>query len=380
MIAKGKFALEDGLEHFYEAKSLHPKVESRWPSQSERVEELITLLVTRGESHLENKQINDARGCFEAALYLCPDRREAQLGLRRVYRKIIPRWHFEMLNDEERNSAFERSLAKVVNSSSIVLDIGSGSGLLAMMAARAGAKEVISCEMLTPIAELASHTVACNGHGDRIKILDKKSTTMQVGIDLTRKANLLVTETVDCGLLGEGIIQSIGHARANLLTEDAKIIPRAASVIAMLVESERLRNLNWASAAAGFDVSAINNYATVGYFPVRLGAFDYTPLTEPFEVFHFDFTGGAITTANKMIPVSVKRSGICHSVIFWFNMHLDEEISLTNRPGSNTHWEQALQCLETVVPVRAGETLSVLAEHDCSAVSFTLTGSALPQG
>jgi type II protein arginine methyltransferase len=248
-----------------------------------------------------------------------------------------------------------------------------------MMAARAGAEEIISCEMLTPIAELASHTVACNGYANRIKILDKKSTTMRVGVDLTRRANLLVTETVDCGLLGEGIIHSIAHARANLLTEDAKIIPRAASVIAMLVESERLRNLNRASTATGFDVSAINNYATAGYFPVRLGAFDYTPLTEPFEVFHFDFTGGAIAPASKVIPVTAKRSGICHAVIFWFNMHLDEEISLSNYPGSETHWEQALQCLETAVPVRAGETLSIEAGHDCSAVLFTVNGSALPQ-
>src|SRR5215216_2790930 len=106
---------------------------------------------------------------------------------------------------------------------------------------------------------------------------------------MMRKANLLVTETVDCGLLGEDIIASIAHARANLLTEDAQIVPCAATVYAMVVESPRLRNLNSAQTAVGFDVSLINQYATAHYFPVRLAAFDYTPLTEPFKVFHFDF-------------------------------------------------------------------------------------------
>jgi hypothetical protein len=51
-------------------------------------------------------------------------------------------------------------------------------------------------------------------------------------------------------------------------------------------------------------------------------------------------------------------------------MNLDEETSISNEPGSTTHWEQALQCLEREVPTRAGETLAIKAEHDCSFISF----------
>ena len=289
-----------------------------------------------------------------------------------MHRKLIPRWHFEMLNDEERNSAFERALSKAITPSTTVLDIGSGSGLLAMMAARAGAKETISCEMNTPIAELAQYTVARNGYADKIIILDKKSTDMRIGVDMMKKADLLVTETVDCGLLGEGIIPSITHARENLLKEDARIIPKAATIIAAVVGSNQLRGLNYADKAAGFDVSPINQYATAGYFPVRSGAFDYVLLAEPFEVFRFDFTQGVIASDSKLISVPVKREGVCHAILFWFDMQLDDEISISNRPGSLTHWEQALQCLEQDVPVRAGATLTVRAEHDCSTVSFKL--------
>lgn len=355
-------------------------VESKTPdlprSPGQLISDLAASLVSKGKSHLENKQYNDARHCFESVLYLDPEHREARLGLNRVYRKIIPRWHFEMLNDEERNSAFERALAKAITPSTTVLDIGSGSGLLAMMAARAGAKQTVSCEMIAPIAELAQYTVTRNGYGNKIVILDKKSTDMWIGVDMIEKADLLVTETVDCGLLGEGIIPTILHARENLLKEGAQIIPRSATVFATVVESNQLRSLNYADRAAGFDVSPINHYATAGYFPVRSAAFDYVPLVEPFEVFRFDFTQGAIAPQSKPISVPVKREGTCHAILFWFDMQLDDEISISNSLGSKTHWEQALQCLDEKVWVRAGTTLTLYAEHDCSALSFKLVESS----
>lgn len=377
MIEKRKFSLqESSLTGLAQAALIESKTTSLPRSPSHLIADLAESLASKGKSHLENKQYNDARHCFESALYLSPEHREARLGLNRVYCKLIPRWHFEMLNDEERNSAFERALSKAITPSTTVLDIGSGSGLLAMMAARAGAKETISCEMITPIAELAQYTVACNGYADKIIILDKKSTDMRIGVDMMKRADLLVTETVDCGLLGEGIIPTITHARENLLKEDARIIPKTATIIATVVESKQLRSLNYADKAAGFDVSPINQYATAGYFPVRLGAFNYVLLAEPFEVFRFDFTQGVIASDSKLISVPVKREGVCHAILFWFDMQLDDDISISNRPGSLTHWEQALQCLDRDVSVRAGATLTVCAEHDCSTISFKVIESS----
>lgn len=327
-------------------------------------------LLAKGEAHLENKQFADALDCFDLALCFDAANRQAQLGLNRAQCQIIPRWHFEMLNDEHRNAAFEQALARAITSDTIVLDIGSGTGLLAMMAARAGAKETITCEMVPQLAELARDTVARNGLSDRIVTLDKKSTSLSIGIQMMHKANLLVTETVDCGLLGEGIVSSIAHAKANLLTDDAQIVPCAATVYAMVVESPRLRNLNLAETAARFDVSLINRYATAHYFPVRLAAFEYKALTEPFEVFHFDFVKGTIFPERKTISVRAKQEGVGQCVVFWFDMHLDAETSITNEPGSTTHWEQALQCLDTEVAIRAGQTLRVEAEHDCLIIRF----------
>jgi type II protein arginine methyltransferase len=224
--------------------------------------------------------------------------------------------------------------------------------------------------MVAPLADLAREVVARNGFEGKIRIMGKKSTELSVGDDMPGRANLLVTETVDCGLLGEGIVPSITHARANLLTEDARVIPRSAAVYAMVVESKRLRGLNYVNRCAGFDVGLIQQYKTLNYFPVRLAAFEYTALTEPFEVFRFDFAREQIRPARKKFAVPVTRDGTCHAVVFWFDMQLDEEISISNEPGSTTHWEQAVQCLEHETAVRGGETLQVEAEHDCCSIVF----------
>lgn len=339
-------------------------------TDNKRTVEMVANLLARGEAHLERNQFAYALESFEMALFVDPENRQAQLGLNRAHCQIVPRWHFEMLNDVKRNEAFERALTNAITPETIVLDIGSGTGLLAMMAARAGAKETITCEMVPQLAQLTRDIVELNGLSDRVVTMGRKSTSLTIGDQMAQRANLLVTETVDCGLLGEGIVPSIAHAKAKLLTADAQIVPCAATVYAMVVESPRLRNLNTAHTAAGFDVSLINRYATAQYFPVRLAAFEHTPLTDPFAVFQFDFATGTIVGERKTITVPATRDGVGHCIIFWFNMQLDAENAISNEPGSTTHWEQALQCLDREVAVSAGDTFTIDAEHDCHLIRF----------
>lgn len=336
----------------------------------QRTRELVEFLVEQGQAYMAMVQYGDAAKCFELALYLDPDHEEAELGRKRAYCKIVPRWHFAMLNDEERNRAYERALNRMVTPDSFVLDIGSGSGLLAMMAARSSARSVVSCEMNRTIAELAKETVHLNGYSDRIKIINKNSTDIKVGIDMPERANLLVTEIVDCGFVGEGIIPYIMYAKEHLLTEDARIIPRAASVHAMIVESECLHKLNHAGDSCGLDTSPFNRYATPEYFPVRLGAFDYAELSEPFEVFRFDFEGPPITTIEKTIDVVCKRDGMCHAIIFWFTLYLDDENTTSNRIGSTTHWTQAMESFKHELPVRSGKSIRVVARYHSTTIQF----------
>ncbi|BAY78024.1 type 12 methyltransferase [Nostoc linckia NIES-25] len=295
------------------------------------------------------------------------------LGFSQVYRKLIPRWHFAMLNDVERNKAFEAAIKHVVRPNCTVLDIGAGSGLLAMMAARHGASYVTSCEMMQPIAHIANKIIGINGFEDRIKIVPKKSDNLVVGLDLAKRADVLITETVDCGLVGEGILPTIRHARQALLTPDARIIPAKAVVKFSLLESSLVHNLNFASEAADFDVSPFNIFSTAGYFPVRLWIWPHRLLSKPTTAFEFDFRVDPLKSRQKEISVEAEHKGTVHGVVFWFELDLGNGVILTNAvDNEKSHWMQAVQCFEKPMIVEQGELLKLTVRQSDTNIDFQM--------
>jgi tetratricopeptide (TPR) repeat protein len=82
---------------------------------------------------------------FEQVLALKPDFADAQINLRLTYADLMPQWHFAMMNDSLRNDAYEAAIRRAV-AGRRVLDIGTGAGLLALMAAAAGAESVVRRE------------------------------------------------------------------------------------------------------------------------------------------------------------------------------------------------------------------------------------------
>ena len=83
--------------------------------------------------------------------------------------EVVP-WHFPMMNDNVRNDAYENALKAALRSGGTVLDIGSGSGLLAMMAARHGATQITTCEVVSMVAEKAKIIIERNGFKEKIQI------------------------------------------------------------------------------------------------------------------------------------------------------------------------------------------------------------------
>jgi len=287
-------------------------------------------------------------------------------------RELVPRWHFAMLNDLSRNSLFEEAIKHAVRRGGHVLDIGSGSALLAMIAARYGADLVTSCEIVRPIAQAAARIVADNGLADAITVVNKSSDQLVVGGELPERADLIVTEIVDCGLVGEGILPSLRHARAHLLKPGGTIIPKGARVLAAPVDSAYLWQLNRVGYACGFDVSHFNEFASRRYFPILLHAWPYRLLTTPVEVLSFDFAKDPLAPGNKVVEVPIEESGTCHGIAFWFELFLDDKRVLTNEPNNRTgHWDQAFQCLPKPLAVRAGTTVQLSVAHFDYLIYFT---------
>jgi type II protein arginine methyltransferase len=324
-----------------------------------------TELLRIGDQRLRAGRYEDAARAYRLALRADPGNRRASAGHNRAIRRCVPRWHFEMLHDEQRAASYDLAITRLVTPGCLVLDIGTGSGLLAMMAARAGAPDVVACEAQPFVAEAAERIIAAAGFGDVITVHHRLSTELRVPRDLPRRADLLVTETVDCGLLGEGILPTIAHAREHLLTPDARIVPGRARVLATLVESPLLFRRNSVGPLYGFDLSAFNELASLEYFDSRLASHEHRLLCEPFEVFAFDFHRDGPAPASAELVVTPTATGTCHAVVFWFELELVPGVELTNAPhAANTHWKQAVQCLPATVEVDAGRPLPLTAHHD----------------
>jgi type II protein arginine methyltransferase len=302
----------------------------------------------------------DAMRLFRLAAAQDARCREAVVAHDHAVRALVPRWHFEMLNDAERTAAFESAIAQAVRPGDLVLDIGTGAGLLGLLSARHGAGRVVSCEGVAPVAEIAEQVVRRNGYGDRISVVGKWSTDLVVGVDLPARADVLVTEVIDCGLVGEAIVPTIRHAREHLLVEGAAIVPARATLYAQLVESVELGRLNRVHRVAGFDVSDFNRLASVEYFPIRLGQIAHRPLAEPVALFTLDFARGELDSEHTTVRAVPLVDGECHAVALWFDLELVPGVVLSNEPSNAlSHWEQAVQSLERPVPVRRGEAVEL---------------------
>ena len=133
------------------------------------------------------------------------------------YQQELARAAFaDMLHDTERNQLYYEGLKSAIEMKRAlgqpvhVLDIGTGTGLLSMMAAKLGADSITAIEEFRPMANCAEKIIAENGYQDKIKLVRKRSTSVQVGpgLDMERRCNILVTEVFDTELIGEGAIST----------------------------------------------------------------------------------------------------------------------------------------------------------------------------
>lgn len=133
--------------------------------------------------------------------------------------------HVRMLNDRARTAGFLTAIQEVVRPGDIVLDIGTGTGVLAVAAARAGAAHVYAIEA-GAMADVAGAVFAKEGLTDRITLFREWSTE----IKLPEPADVLVREIIGNDPFNERILEMTRDARKRLLKPGARLIPNNLTV------------------------------------------------------------------------------------------------------------------------------------------------------
>ena len=190
----------------------------------------IGVLLSQTGKNLEAKEY------FCRCLELDPENGTAKYNLSCLLNKEVPQWHVGMLKDIARNHAYKKAISSVVKKGCLVLEIGSGSGLLSMMASDCGARHVYSCEQSSIIADSAERIVKKNGFKDKIKILKKKSQDISVGEDLPEKADVIISEILSSEFCGEGVFATINDASSRLLKKNGQMIPESGELMISLIE------------------------------------------------------------------------------------------------------------------------------------------------
>ncbi|HEX9462137.1 MAG TPA: tetratricopeptide repeat protein [Alphaproteobacteria bacterium] len=294
--------------------------------------------------------------------------------LRQAVSAVVPAWHVPMMNDAPRNAAFDRAIRRAVASrgpAARVLDIGTGSGILSMMAVRAGAASVVSCEAVPAIAEVARQILERNGYADRVRAVAKRSTELAVGHDLDEPADVLVSEILSSSVLSEYVLTTFEDAVSRLVKPSAAIIPRAVTAVGCLAGGPAIERIAFVDRVDGFDLSPFTALAAPR-LPVNGFSPPWTRLSPDCDLLHFDLTEAWHAPALETLALPVAADGVAVGVIQWMRVELDEETVFVNPPEAydGGGWQQVLHTFPKPMPVSAGQTFPLIAGHDRSSLIF----------
>jgi len=140
-----------------------------------------------------------------------------------------------MIADSVRMDAFVQALRQAVKPESVVLDLGTGTGIFALLACQFGARRVYAVEPNDAI-QVAREIAVANGYTERIEFIQNISTK----VTLPERADVIISDIG--GLLPwlEHLIPSISDARQRLLAPGGLLIPQRDIMWAALVEASKL--------------------------------------------------------------------------------------------------------------------------------------------
>lgn len=268
--------------------------------------------------------------------------------------------HEEMLKDTSRTLSYRSAMFKNKHlfKDKIVLDVGCGTGILSMFAAKAGAKHVYSVDM-SNIIEKAREIVSLNGFDDKITLFKGKLEDIELPVD---SVDIIVSEWMGYFLLYESMLDTVLWARDKYLAPGGLILPDKCSMHIAGIEDGQYKQdkIHYWEDVYGFDYSPFIKVAMVE--PLVDTVDNQALITTPHKFFEFDINTVKVDELAFHRDFSLKAidTELCHAFIVWFECDFpgDEKVTLATGPMHKyTHWKQTVFYMDQVLDLKKGDEI-----------------------
>jgi hypothetical protein len=286
-----------------------------------------------------------------------------------------PLAHYAMLSDQIRCMGYKSAIQAHCRDK-VVVEVGCGSGLLSVFAAKAGAKKVYAIEG-SPVAKLAAKIFEANGCEDVVTLIRGNSHD----IELPERGDVLIHELIASGDgFAENVLMHVADARKRHLKENATLLPAKIEVFVIPVETpppNHLRSVRTRDLAATYGINldplvdAMDGYPTqrlrhiMGWHDVMdpaTAGVGGRALAEPTLVFAADFRNPPLSGFVQHTPVRITHSGQLTAFLRYFRVWFDDENCLTTSPyAPPTCWGCVVEDLRTPRDLERGTTITLAA-------------------
>jgi protein arginine N-methyltransferase 1 len=230
-----------------------------------------------------------------------------------------------MMADRVRTDSYAAALERTVRPGCVVLDVGTGTGILALLACRYGARHVYAIDPNNAI-HVARASAQANGYADRITFIQAVSTEVR----LPERADVAVADLRGVLPVHAGNIQAMADVRERLLAPGGVVIPRTDTIRgAPVQDAEAYGRITapWTEHGHGFHLSAareaaLNDWGKVYFAPEQL-------LADAATWAVLDYRATADPNVTGTMEWTVARAGTGHGVSVWFDADLAEGVGFT---------------------------------------------------
>ena len=224
--------------------------------------------------------------------------------------------------------AYARALESAVKPGDVVLDIGTGTGIAAVLACRLGAKRVYAVEPSDAIF-VAQEIATANGVADRIEFIQGLSTE----ITLPQQADVIVSDLRGVLPVFEHHLVAIADARARHLAPGGVLIPQSDSLwVSVAAAPDLFASIasDWGRRTYDLDLSAANRLAVNCICKVR--GSELNLLAPPALAGHIDYRSADPSRFAATASLAVTRAATAHGLCMWFDSILTDGVELSNAP------------------------------------------------